>query len=108
VKKVHVGVARRRSHHSNPCGIGLARTDAFTRATDAQKLPVRLFLIGRELHPIDGHYGVKAFIRERQRLDIGDAKVDDQPLRLCPLTGPVNQRRDIVDPGDLAVPSSYE
>jgi hypothetical protein len=83
-------------------------TDASTRATDAQKLAGRLFLIGRELHPIDGHDGVKAFIRERQRLGIGDAKVDDQPLGLCPLAGPVDQRRDIVDPGDLAVPSSYD
>jgi hypothetical protein len=49
--------------------------------------------------------------RERAQtaaLGIGDAKVDDQPLGLCPLAGPVDQRRDIVDPGDLAVPSSYD
>jgi hypothetical protein len=54
-------------------------TDASTRATDAKKLPGRLFLIGRELHPIDGQDGVKAFIRERQRLGIGDAKSTTSP-----------------------------
>ena len=78
------------------CGRPVGEPDLAAGAADAQHLGRGAVLIGREHHAERRNDGIETRVRERQRLRVGLAEGDVEPVRLRALAGPLQQRRHVV------------
>ena len=80
----------------------IGQPDLAARLADAQQLGRGLVLVGREHHAEGRDDHIKACVGERQRLGIGLAEFDGQPLGGGALAAALEQRRHVVGRGHVA------